>query len=151
MPCAPNQVAMQDLSGGFFFFFLPGISLTKKLKEENTPPPTKYKKWTKAEEAKLIRLMREDAAIDNTEFSKQREAAEQVDTQRLIAMAKGRNPDKLIEEIIRANSTALTACGLTTTSTASGLSTASRQVLLIHLKFCLPSQFEQPKQNLSST
>ena len=70
----------------------------EKLKEENTPLKI-YKKWTEAEEAQLIRLVREFLTIKEIELAQQREAAEQIDTQRPIAMAKVRDPDKLLLQL----------------------------------------------------
>ena len=48
--------------------------------------------------------MIEDVKIEETELARQRWKAEQVDMQRLSAMAKVRDADELIKIIIRANS-----------------------------------------------
>ena len=113
----------------------------KKLKEDNTPSK-KYKNWTESNKAKLTRLMKENVQI--TELARQREADEQVDTWRLIAMVKVRDADKLIQ-IIRTHfpSTQSSASTKSSALTKSASLLTQSRGSLDPLETCFPSQFKQ--------
>ena len=57
------------------------------MKEKNATPK-KYKKWTDADEAKLIKLVSDDVALDDTEFGRQRAQLKGQKKQELMAFAK---------------------------------------------------------------
>ena len=92
--------------------------------------------------------------MEETELARQRQKAERVDTQRLIAMAKVRDADELIK-IIGANSSSVKSASTKLASTKSTESasteSASTPSLLTHPKFCFPRRFDKALVNHRSS